>query len=219
MTAPAERDKRVPLDRRARRRAETIAEILDRAVVIMSDDGVAGLTMSGLARAMSIQPPSLYKYFPSVNAVHDALYRRGQEENLAVLRAGMACAEPGLPALRAGLTALGRWAVANPVLAQLLFWRPVPGFRPSPDAFAAADEVVELLRGGLRDAVAAGQLGPAAASERGLHQPAPHRPRPVRSGLPCRRLPQLSCMVAAGAAARGLSLLARPAEWPGIPSR
>ena len=168
MTAPAERDKRVPLDRRARRRAETIAEILDRAVVIMSDDGVAVLTMSGLARAMSIQPPSLYKYFPSVNAVHDALYRRGQEENLAVLRAGMACAEPGLPALRAGLTALGRWAVANPVLAQLLFWRPVPGFRPSPDAFAAADEVVELLRGGLRDAVAAGQLGPAAASERGL---------------------------------------------------
>jgi AcrR family transcriptional regulator len=124
--------------------------------------------MTGLARAMSIQPPSLYKYFPSVNAVHDALYRRGQEENLAAARRGMAEAEPGLPALRSGLRALGRWAVTNPVLAQLLFWRPVPGFRPSPDALAIADEVVELLRGGLRDAVQAGQLGPAAASERGL---------------------------------------------------
>jgi AcrR family transcriptional regulator len=168
MTAPAERDKRVLPDRRARRRAETITEILDRAVVIMSEDGVAGLTMSGLARAMSIQPPSLYKYFPSVTAVHDALYRRGQEDNLAVLRAGMAGAEPGWAAVRSGLGALGRWAVAHPVLAQLLFWRPVPGFRPSPDAFAAADEVVELLRGGLREAVAAGQLGPAAATERGL---------------------------------------------------
>ena len=168
MAAPTERDEPRPPDRRARRRAETIAEILDRALAIMNEDGVAGLTMTGLARAMRIQPPSLYKYFPSVTAVHDALYRRGQEENLAAARRGMAEAEPGLPALRSGLRALGRWAVTNPVLAQLLFWRPVPGFRPSPDALAIADEVVELLRGGLRDAVQAGQLGPAAASERGL---------------------------------------------------
>jgi AcrR family transcriptional regulator len=134
----------------------------------MNEDGVAGLTMTGLARAMRIQPPSVYKYFPSVTAVHDALYRRGQEDNLAALRAGMATAEPGWAALRSGLDALGRWAVTNPVLAQLLFWRPVPGFRPSPDAFAPAHEIVELLRGGLRDAVAAGQLAPDAASERGL---------------------------------------------------
>jgi AcrR family transcriptional regulator len=168
MAAPTERDEPRPPDRRARRRAETIAEILDRALAIMNEEGVAGLTMTGLARAMSIQPPSLYKYFPAVTAVHDALYRRGQEENLAALRAGMAAAQPGLPALRSGLAALGRWAVANPVLAQLLFWRPVPGFRPSLDAFAAAHEIVELLRGGLRDAVSAGQLGPTAASERGL---------------------------------------------------
>jgi Tetracyclin repressor-like, C-terminal domain len=154
MTAPAERDQRRPPDRRARRRAETITEILDRALAIMNEDGVAGLTMTGLARAMRIQPPSLY--------------RRGQEDNLAALRAGMAAAEPGWAALRSGLGALGRWAVANPVLAQLLFWRPVPGFRPSPDAFAAAHEIVELLRGGLRDAVAAGQLAPTAASERAL---------------------------------------------------
>jgi AcrR family transcriptional regulator len=165
---PAEPDERRPPDRRARRRAETITEILDRALAIMSEEGVAGLTMTGLARAMSIQPPSLYKYFPSVTAVHDALYRRGQEENLAALRAGMAAAEPGWPALQSGLRALGRWAVAHAVLAQLLFWRPVPGFRPSADAFAAADEVVDLLRGGLRHAVQAGQLGPAAATERGL---------------------------------------------------
>src|SRR4051794_35939292 len=89
-------------------------------------------------------------------------------QNLAALRAGMASAEPGWAALRSGLDALGRRAAADPVLAQLLFWRPVPGFRPSPDAFAAAGEVVELLCCGLRDAVAAGQLASAAATERGL---------------------------------------------------
>jgi AcrR family transcriptional regulator len=160
-------DGRAP-DRRARRRAETMSEILDRALTIMAEEGVAGLTMTRLARAMRIQPPSLYKYFPSVNAVHDALFRRGQEENLATLRAAMASAEPGLPALRAGLRALGGWAVANPVLAQLLFWRPVPGFRPSAEAFAPADEVVALLHEALRHGEDSGQLGPGAASERGL---------------------------------------------------
>jgi AcrR family transcriptional regulator len=145
-----------------------MGEILDRAVAIMSEEGVAGLTMTRLARAMEIQPPSLYKYFPSVDAVHDALFRRGQEENLATLRDAMAGAEAGLPALRAGLRSLGRWAVDNPVLAQLLFWRPVPGFRPSAEAFSPADEVVALLHGALSQAAASGQLGPDAASDRAL---------------------------------------------------
>jgi AcrR family transcriptional regulator len=134
----------------------------------MAEEGVAGLTMTRLARAMRIQPPSLYKYFPSVNAIYDALFRRGQQQNLTTLRETMATAETGMPALRTGLRSLGRWAVDNPVLAQLLFWRPVPGFQPSPDAFAAADEVVALLRSALRHAVDTGQLGPDAVSERAL---------------------------------------------------
>jgi AcrR family transcriptional regulator len=145
-----------------------MAEILDRALAIMAEEGVAGLTMTRLARAMRIQPPSLYKYFPSVNAVHNALFQRGQQENLATLREALAAAEPGMPALRAGLQALGRWAVDNPVLAQLLFWRPVPGFQPSANAFAAADEVVALLRGALRHAADSGQLGADAASDRAV---------------------------------------------------
>jgi hypothetical protein len=45
---------------------------------------------------------------------------------------------------------------------------PVPGFQPSADAFAAADELVALLRSALRHAVDSGQLGPNAASERAV---------------------------------------------------
>ena len=125
----------------------------------MNEDGVAGLTMTGLARAMRIQPPSLYKYFPSVTAVHDALYRRGQEDNLAALRAGMAAAEPGWAALRSGLEALGRWAVTNPVLAQLLFWRPMPGFGPARMPSPRARD----RRAAARRAVRRGRSGPARA--------------------------------------------------------
>ena len=105
----------------------------------MADDGVAGLTMARLAQAMGIRPPSLYKYYPSLLAVYDALFRRGQDGNLAALRDGLRGGEPGLAALAGALEATGRWAVANPVLAQLLFWRPVPGFQPSAEAFAPGE--------------------------------------------------------------------------------
>jgi hypothetical protein len=77
-------------------------------------------------------------------------------------------AEPGLDALASGMEATGRWAVAHPVLAQLLFWRPVPGYQPSPEAFAPALEIVALLRGALTDAAARGQIHPDAATDAGL---------------------------------------------------
>jgi AcrR family transcriptional regulator len=44
---------------------------------------------------MGIQPPSLYKYFPSKLAVYDALFQRGAADTLAVFRAAADRAEPG----------------------------------------------------------------------------------------------------------------------------
>src|SRR6202163_3412596 len=84
-------------DRRARRRLETIEEILDIATEVMTEEGVNGLSLAEVARRLGVQPPSLYKYFPSLMAVYDAIFQRGQLDNLAELRQGMAGAEPGLP--------------------------------------------------------------------------------------------------------------------------
>jgi AcrR family transcriptional regulator len=156
-------------DRRARRRQETIREILDIARDVMTEEGVNGLSLAEVARRLGIQPPSLYKYFPSLMAIYDALFLEGQRENLEVMRAGMREAEPGLDALIAGLEASGRWALANRAVAELLFWRPVPSFHPSPEAFAVSMEMVELQRGALADAVATGQLGPAANKEGSIY--------------------------------------------------
>ncbi len=155
-------------DRRTRRREQTRSEILDHALQIMAEDGVAGLTMARLARAMTIQPPSLYKYYPSLLAVYDALFRRGQLANLEALRDGMRDAAPGLDAVAGAMEATGRWAVANPVLAQLLFWRPVPGYQPSAEAFGPALLVIDLLRGALADAAVRGQIHPDAATDAGM---------------------------------------------------
>jgi AcrR family transcriptional regulator len=156
-------------DRRARRRQETIEEILDIAVDVMTEEGVNGLSLAEVARRLGVQPPSLYKYFPSLMAVYDALFLRGQLEHLDVLRNAMTRAEPGLPALSAGLDASGRWALEHRAVAELLFWRPVPSFEPSPEAFAPSIEMVALQRGALANAVAAGQLGPEANSEEAIY--------------------------------------------------
>ncbi len=68
------------LDRRSRRRQQTIDEILDASVALMETEGVAALSLSAVARQVGMQPPSLYQYFPSKMAIYDALFQRGAEQ-------------------------------------------------------------------------------------------------------------------------------------------
>lgn len=142
--------------------------ILREAAEQIARDGAGALSLSAVARRVGIRQPSLYKYFPSRFAVYDELFRRGSVTALETLRQAAAAADPGLPALRAAVTASVRLAVARPVAAQLLVWRPVPGFEPSPEAYAPQLEYVDAVRGMLRDAVELGELHPDAASERGV---------------------------------------------------
>ena len=150
-------------DRRQLRRQQTIEEILDISVEVMTIAGVNGLSLSEVARRLGVQPPSLYKYFPSLAAVYD----RALPARPARVPRGHGSGDGGrrtrVEALTAGLDASGRWCVANRALAQLLFWRPVPNFEASAEAMAPSQAMVERQRAALRDAVAAGQLGPAAA--------------------------------------------------------
>ena len=155
------------LDRRRRRREQTIDEIVGVAVEVMAQEGVAGLSLSEVARRMGIQPPSLYKYFPSKLALYDELFKRGAREVLAVFRAAVAQAEPGWMALTAGTEAIMRLSLDHQVAGQLLNWRPVPGFEPSAEAFAPSIEFVEDVRRLLQAAADRGELHPDAASEEG----------------------------------------------------
>ncbi len=147
----------VPVDRRHRRREETIEQVLDVAVEVMAEQGVAGLTLGEVARRMGIRPPSLYGYFDGKHALYDALFERGWRLLHEVVKAGeatMTGADP-LADFRCGLDVFVRWAVEHPAYSALMFWRPVPGFVPSERAYAPAvaldeDGRAELVR--LRDA-------------------------------------------------------------------
>jgi AcrR family transcriptional regulator len=134
-------------DRRGRRRLETVEEILDVAAEIMAEQGAGGLTLGELARRMGIRPPSLYGYVDSKTALYDALFERGWtrlNQTMATQLAGVGDApEPTAQALTAAETFV-RWSVENAAYAQLMFWRPVPGFEPSARAYAPA---LEAMRG------------------------------------------------------------------------
>ncbi len=137
-------------DRRQRRRQETMEEVLDHAAAIMAEEGVAGLSVGEVARRMGIRPPSLYVYFASKNALYDALFERGARLILDRFRAevealdveGRSLAEVLLESAQSFVG----WSIEHPAYTQLLFWRPVPGFAPSAEAYAPAVELVELSR-------------------------------------------------------------------------
>lgn len=136
-----------PSDRRHLRRAETIEQVLDVAVEVMAEMGVAGLSLGEVARRMGIRPPSLYVYFDSKRAVYDALFARGWRRVHAEMESLLPLDDrTDLPArLRELADRFVGWSVANPVYTQLMNWRPVPGYEPSATAYEPA--VVVLDRG------------------------------------------------------------------------
>src|SRR3954452_20444734 len=132
-------------DRRSRRRQDTIDEILDVSLELMGDEGVAALSLSAVARRVGMQPPSLYQYFPSKMAIYDALFQRGAEKLRDAYRAPRDAARSTDPLERnlIAATAFSRWCLAHQVYCQLLFWRTIPGFEPSPAAYAPAQEALQ----------------------------------------------------------------------------
>ncbi|MGY1600739.1 TetR/AcrR family transcriptional regulator [Geodermatophilus sp. SYSU D00815] len=147
-----------PLDRRHRRRQETIEQVLDVAAEVMAEQGVTGLTLGEVARRMGIRPPSLYVYFDGKHALYDALFERGWRLLLEEVDGVVAGFGDGHLArlVHVHAEAFVRWAVGHPAYAPLMFWRPVPGFVPSERAYAPAVALAAAGRRRMADLRAAG---------------------------------------------------------------
>src|SRR3954470_1223550 len=152
----------VPLDRRQRRRRESIEQVLDVAVQVMADQGVAGLTLGEVARRMGIRPPSLYVYFDGKPALYDALFERGWRELVGVLKAQRDRRDGAVASADVLVVSelFVRWIVEHPAYAPLMMWRPVPGFTPSAQAYAPALELEQLAHEFLTDLRSSGVLRP-----------------------------------------------------------
>jgi AcrR family transcriptional regulator len=142
-----------------------VEEALDHAQALMSEAGAGAVSVSEIARRMGMRAPSLYKYFPSRNAIYDALFARGNAEVSAYIDAAIGDAEPGLERLLVASRAMARWCTVESGLASLLYWRPVPGFQPSPESFAPSRQLWQRFREDLAVAARRRQLTPDADSD------------------------------------------------------
>jgi AcrR family transcriptional regulator len=130
-----------PIDRR---RDATRREILDAAWARCREHGLAALSLRDLAADVGMRAPSLYSYFPSKDAIYDAMFAQGQREligHLAFLPEDRLTRED----FRAGNKAFFEFCVSDPVRYQLMFQRTIPGFTPSAESYALALRVLEQL--------------------------------------------------------------------------
>jgi AcrR family transcriptional regulator len=132
-------------DRRAERHAATKAEILGAAWELARTDGLAGLSLRDLARAVGMRAPSLYSYFESKVAIYDAMFAQGAAEFLDGQRQ-LALSGDALADLKVGVHFFVGFCTSDPVRYQLLFQRTIPDFEPSPESFAIAVEGLEATR-------------------------------------------------------------------------
>jgi len=152
-----------PQQRRQRNRNEVIAAMVEAARQIMRQHGVAALNLNEIARAVGMQTPSLYEYFPNKLALYDYLFRLGIRDMRAHLDAVTAPTEPTAPAwneVERYLTAYVEWAVENPDFFKLLFERHIPGFTPSDESMAEMYAEVEAGQRQLEALLGAAHLDP-----------------------------------------------------------
>ena len=130
------------------RRATTRKLILDAAWDLASAEGLAGIAMRPLASAVGMQAPSLYEYYPSKDAIYDAMFAEGNR--------ALAASYVGLPdpvdvgpteALIASTRRFIEFCNDNEARFTLMFQRSIPGWRPSDDAYQEAVDNLERLDG------------------------------------------------------------------------
>jgi len=105
---------------------------------------------------VGIRQPSLYEYFDSKNALYDAMFADGNRRLVERLDAVTFSSKPR-DALKQWLAAFTTFAGEDPARYQLLFQRPIPGFAPSPESYALAEDVLSRAVTLMRAAGVTGQ--------------------------------------------------------------
>lgn len=146
---------------RKRRFEQTRRDILDAAWSLAEQTGIAGISLREVARRVGMQAPSLYTYMASKDDLFDAMFIEGY---LQLEEAGNTWTEAidGMAPEAALTKVLEEWirfCQASPARYQLMFTRAVPGWSPSPDAYAVSLRQYEGMSAALRPLGIAGHAG------------------------------------------------------------
>lgn len=125
----------------AQRREAKIASIVEAAWSLARERGIQVVSLRDLAKKVGMQQPSLYAYFDSKDALYDAMFADGNRQLLETLDSIDLPVDPRA-ALKASLGAFADFAVADPARHSLLFRRVIPGFEPSAESYAVAQQAL-----------------------------------------------------------------------------
>ncbi len=142
---PIDVKQRPAADWRESRRQSARAAILEAAWALGREEGLAALSLRGLARHAGITTPTVYAYFDSKNDIYDAMFAQAAGEFADHMAAPYDTSDP--PALlRAGFHRFVDFCTADLARYQLLFQRTIPGFEPSAESYAHAVRALERSR-------------------------------------------------------------------------
>ncbi|WP_433374209.1 TetR/AcrR family transcriptional regulator [Actinoplanes sp. CA-142083] len=146
---------------RARVRAEMTEEIKAVARRHLATDG-ANLSLRAVARDIGMASSAVYRYFASRDDLLTALIIEAYDSvGDAAERAATAAGDAGFAdQLVAVGHAVREWALAEPHQWALIYGSPVPGYQAPQDTVGPATRVIFQIAGIVRDAYAAGRIGP-----------------------------------------------------------
>ena len=127
----------------AERREAKVASIVDAAWKLAAEHGIGGISLYALAREVGMRQPSLYEYFDSKNALYDAMFADGNRQLFERIEALSFPRDPRAAVKKYMRTFLD-FALEDSARSELLFERHVPGFTPSPESYALAEEILGL---------------------------------------------------------------------------
>ncbi|MEU8379872.1 TetR/AcrR family transcriptional regulator [Streptosporangium sp. NPDC048865] len=128
--------------RRERLRRQTIEEIKQRAFELLDAGGTNEVSIASVGKAMGMSPPALYRYFPSREALLDALVVDAYTDlGTTVASAARGGAEQDARS-RVALIAQAwrRWALALPRRYAMLFSDRSPGAQDPPEGVTAVNQ-------------------------------------------------------------------------------
>ena len=134
--------------RTARRRSAREA-LLTSAWELVREDGLAALSLRGLADRAGTTTTTVYAYFDSKNAIFDAMFAQAADA-FADRMAEPYDEDDPRRVLVAGAHRFVDFCVSDLPRYQLLFQRGVPGFAPSDDAYSGAVRALEGATAQLR---------------------------------------------------------------------
>ena len=130
--------------REARRESARVA-VLTAAWELVSEEGLAALSLRELARRAGITTPTVYAYFESKNAILDAMFAQAAQAFLD-LKASLPVTDDPQQDLLTEARAFVTFCVSDVPRYQLLFQHSVPGFTPSAESYELAVRALDVTR-------------------------------------------------------------------------